>query len=226
MTSPKIYAFIFARGGSKGVPGKNIKMLAGKPLIAHAIEAARKSRHVSKIFVSTDEIKIAETARQYGAEIIDRPSALAGDDSNERDAWRHAIEKVDAFDIFVSVPATCPLRSVGDIDACIEKLIAMPEADTVFTVTRSHSNPYTTMIARGADGIAQKIVRGSDASNRQQAPEVFDIVGVAYATRPQSVMSQKTIWDGKIQTVVVPQERALDIDTEFDFKIAELLLKN
>ncbi len=227
MAYQKIYGFIFARGGSKGVSRKNIRPLAGKPMIAYAIESAKESTYIQRIIVSTEDEQIAQVAKHYGAEVpFMRPMELAEDASSERDAWRHAIEQVGTFDVFVSIPVPCPLRSPKDIDACIEKLLKSPDADIVFTVTRSHSNPYTTMVSLAENGLAQRILCGTNASNRQQAPSVFDVVGVAYATRPQAVMTQNPIWDGKLRTVEVPQERALDIDTEFDFLVADLLLKN
>jgi CMP-N-acetylneuraminic acid synthetase len=178
------------------------------------------------VVVSTDSDEIKKIAEKFGAKTISRPPALATDDSPERLAWRHAIENSEPFDIFVSVPAPCPLRNVSDIDRCVETLLNNPDTDTVLTVTRSHGNPYSTMVSLDAAGVAGKLIPGHSSSNRQEAPKVYDIVGVAYATRPEFVMRADGIWDGKIKTVEVPQERALDIDTEYDFKVAELLLTN
>jgi N-acylneuraminate cytidylyltransferase len=119
----KTYAFIFARGGSKGVPGKNIKEMCGKPLIAYSIEIAQEIDDIEKIFVSTEDDNIATVAKKYGAGIIPRPSNLAQDDSPEWLAWQHAIkwlvERGDYFDIFISLPTTSPLRNKNDITHCL-----------------------------------------------------------------------------------------------------------
>src|SRR5947209_3702567 len=120
----KIETFIFARGGSKGVPGKNIRALAGRPLIAHAIDAALQTPGLDRVTVSTDDPAIADIARRSGADVpFMRPADLASDTASEWQAWRHAIHELQAqgqdFDTFVSVPAVCPLRSPIDILACL-----------------------------------------------------------------------------------------------------------
>ena len=122
----KIFAFIFARGGSKGLPRKNILPLNGKPLIAHSIDVAKKIENIEKIFVSTDDDLIKTVAIEYGATVINRPKKLARDDSPEIEAWRHAIkylqDKNIHFDVFVSLPATAPLRNDLDVRNCIKTL--------------------------------------------------------------------------------------------------------
>ena len=127
----KTYAFIFARGGSKGVPGKNIKEICGKPLIAYSIEIAKEIEYIEKIYVSTEDDNIANVAKKYGADIIPRPHNLAQDDSPEWLAWQHAVkwlgEKGESFDIFVSLPATSPLRNKKDITQCLRLLSVADE---------------------------------------------------------------------------------------------------
>lgn len=218
-------AFVFARGGSKGVPGKNIRPLAGKPLIAHAIETACKSKYIERVVVSTDDKAIAAAAKAAGAEVpFMRPPELATDESPEWLAWQHAIKNTGVKDIFVSVPATCPFRSVEDIDRCIETLMKQYDTDVVITATPAHSNPYFTGITADKNGLVSLVASPSGrVVRRQDAPRVWNIVGVAYAARPDFVLHAQGLWDGKVRMVEVPQERALDIDTEFDFKIAELL---
>jgi len=231
--SNKTCAFIFARGGSKGVRGKNIRDLAGKPLIAYAIETAKKSRFVERVIVSTDDEEIAKVALSSGADVpFMRPAELAGDASPEWLAWQHALGEVkkiygaDSCPVFVSVPATCPFRSVDDIDNCIEALVGDKKADIAITVTASHSNPYFTMVTEDADGYAQLAAKPQNPiARRQDAPKVMDIVGVAYAARPEFVMAAKGMWEGRVKCVEVAQERALDIDTEHDFLMAELLMR-
>ena len=119
----KTIAFIFARGGSKGLPNKNIKLLGGIPLIGHSILSAKENNSISAIYVSTDSQKIKDVAIELGANIIDRPDNLATDNSPEWFSWRHAVEELGdkgiKFDCFVSLPATAPLRSDDDINQCI-----------------------------------------------------------------------------------------------------------
>lgn len=224
-------AFIFARGGSKGVPRKNLRNLAGKPLLAHSIATARQSRYIQRVVVSTDDAEIAAVARQYGAEVpFMRPAELATDSASEWLAWQHAIRMIGChdtkpnFDVFVSVPATAPLRSVHDVDACIE-LLVQPNTDVVITVTEAHRNPYFNMVVLGEDRSARLVMadRGTIV-RRQDAPQVYDVTTVAYAARPAYVLSAQGFWPGQVKAVVVPPERALDIDTELDIAFAEFLM--
>lgn len=226
----KVIAFIFARGGSKGVPGKNVKPLAGKPLIAHAIAVARASAGIGAVIVSTDDPAIAAVAREYGAEVpFMRPPELAQDTSSEWLAWRHAIEWVQRergpFDLFVSLPTTSPFRSVDDVAAVIAAMAADPLADVAITVAESNRSPYFNMVKRDADGYAELVIaQQGKVIRRQDAPAVFDITTVAYAARPGFVLSANGLFEGKVCTVVVPAERALDIDTPYDFRLAEALV--
>lgn len=230
MTAPAI-GFIFARGGSKGLPGKNIRPLAGKPLIAHSIARGRASRYIERIIVSTDSAEIAETAKKWGAEApFLRPAELAQDTSREWQAWQHALtwlrdhgEALPEF--FVSLPCTAPLGSAEDVDACIERLRDGP-FDLVFTVTAAHRNPYFNMVVIDPAGAA-RLVNPPNATiyNRQSAPVTYDITTVAYVARPDFILAANGMWDGRVGTVEIPAERALDIDTAHDFRIAELMLQ-
>src|ERR1043166_2503593 len=161
MTSdrPRTIGFVFARGGSKGVPGKNIKPLAGKPLIAYAIETARACPLLETVIVSTDDAQIAAIAREYGAEVpFIRPAVLAADDSPEWLAWQHAIRTIQAergeFDIFVSVPTTSPFRSTEDVTGCIKTLRDNPETDVVLSVRDAERSPYFNMVYLDGAGYA------------------------------------------------------------------------
>ena len=152
MSEKNIQAWIFVRGDSLGLPGKNVKPLLGKPLIAYTIEAARKSRFIKDVFVSTDSPTVAATAEQYGAIIpFLRPAELAVFGSPVRNAWRHAIEwnrKQDEFprmDIMVALPVTTPLRTPAEIDQAIE-LYLQGDCDTVTAVVRSNQHPARTMV--------------------------------------------------------------------------------
>ncbi len=227
-SQPVIHAWIFARGGSKGLPGKNIKMLAGKPLIAWAIDSARQSRHVTEVFVSTDSPEIAEAARRHGAIVpFLRPAELASDQAPERLAWRHAIEweasqaLYPAMDILVSVPATTPFRTGADIDACIE-LFLKGEAETVIGVTPSDRHPAFNMVALDADGYAALAMpRTEKIHRRQDAAPVYNITTAAYVTAPAFVLKTMSYMEGRVRACILPPACAIDIDTAADFRMAE-----
>jgi CMP-N-acetylneuraminic acid synthetase len=226
----KAVAFIFARGGSKGLPGKNIRPLGGKPLIAWAIEHALAVRRISRVIVSTDAVEIAEVARAHGAEVpFIRPPELAGDDSPEWLAWRHALNYLlesDGVlpDAMVSVPTTAPLRLPEDIENCLDEY-EKGESDMVITVTDAHRSPYFNMVKIHADGTVGLVIPPESAvARRQDAPQVFDMTTVAYVARPEFVIARSAAFEGRVRHVHVPVERALDIDTLLDFRIAECLL--
>jgi CMP-N-acetylneuraminic acid synthetase len=225
---PYVVGAIFARGGSKGVPRKNVRPLAGKPLIAYAIETALASELIERVIVSTDDAEIAAIARQYGAEVpFMRPPELARDDSPEWLAWQHAIRALEEerkIDLFVSIPPTSPLRAVEDVEACIKTLMES-DADVVVTVKPAGRSPYFNMVRLDATGYARLVIPPDQALRRRQdAPAVFDMTTVAYAARPEFVLKADSLFAGKVKAVVVPLERALDIDTELDFAFAEFML--
>jgi len=224
-----IVGFIFARGGSKGILNKNIRLLVGKPLIAYSIEAALRSNYIDRVVVSTDSEKIANVARSFGADVpFIRPSELARDNSPEILAWRHALETLNGadnrIDVFVSIPPTAPLRSTEDIDDCI-RVFLEGETDAVITVRNAARHPSFNMVMLNEQGFANLVLPPDETiTRRQDAPKVFDVTTVAYVFRPDFIMKMKSLFDGKIRTVVIPEERAVDIDTELDFQFAEFIL--
>jgi CMP-N-acetylneuraminic acid synthetase len=226
----KSVVFIFARGGSKGVPGKNIKPLGGKPLIAHAIKVGLATPTVETVIVSTDDLAIAEVARVHGAEVpFMRPLDLALDHSPEWLAWRHAInwyrDHRGEFDVFVSLPTTSPFRTIADVEKTIQALTSAEDVDIAITVTEANRSPYFNMVKVDPDGYSQLVIPPTtDVVRRQDAPVVFDITTVAYAVRPQFVLESGSIFAGRVKAVQVPRERSLDIDTPFDFLVAEALV--
>ncbi|WP_432240584.1 cytidylyltransferase domain-containing protein [Herbaspirillum robiniae] len=228
----RVIAFIFARGGSKGLPGKNVRPLAGKPLIAHSIDIARRCQFVETVIVSTDDEEIAAVARSHGAEVpFMRPSELATDTAPEWLAWRHAIEWVRTqrgdFDIFLSLPATSPFRTVEDVEACVRTLEEDAATDVVVTVRAAERSPYFNMVVLNEDGKAELVIKPTSAvSRRQDAPVLYDITTVAYAARPQFILCAERLFDGIVRTVNVPAERALDIDTPYDFMLAEAIARH
>ncbi|MFC5299828.1 cytidylyltransferase domain-containing protein [Azospira restricta] len=231
MVSPSLrtVCFVFARGGSKGLPGKNIKLLAGKPLIAHSIDLARSSSRIETVIVSTDDPAIAEAARQAGAEVpFMRPAELASDTAPEWLAWRHAIDWFERergrFDVFLSLPPTSPFRALEDVEGCLDALAADPAADVAITVREAERSPYFNMVSLDQQGYAGLVIPPAGGiSRRQDAPKVYDITTVAYAARPQFVQRAGRLFEGAVRTVRVPAERALDIDTPYDFELAQAI---
>lgn len=221
------YAFVFARGGSKGIPGKNIRQLVDKPLLGHSIAIANELNEIDHCFVSTDSEEIAEVGEEFGATIINRPADMALDGSPEWLAWRHAIDWVfdnyGIFDRFVSLPATAPLRMPEDVRLCLRELTE--GVDAVVTMTPAQRSPWFNMVKAVEGGYLNILLDGDEKIvRRQDAPHAYDLTTVAYVLRPEFVKTNDTLWQGRVKGVEVPQERALDIDTEFDFKIAEYIM--
>ena len=224
-------AFIFARGGSKGLPGKNVRPLCGKPMIAWSIEHAKAVKRIHRIIVSTDSEEIAAVARQYGAETpFMRPDELARDDSPEWLAWRHALSYLQESEgtlpeAMVSVPATAPLRIPEDIERCLDDF-SQGGADVVVTVSEAHRSPYFNMVKRNVDGTVGLVIPPTtNVTRRQDAPAVFDMATVAYVVRPEFVLTCNALFEGRVRAITVPAERAIDIDTLLDFQTAECLMK-
>lgn len=223
------FAFIFARGGSKGLPGKNIKPLAGKPLLKYSIDTALASDLIEQVFVSTDDQAIAQVAIEGGATLIERSAELATDQSPEWLSWRHAVEwateHYGSFDGFVSLPATSPLRSQEDVEAAILKRQA-ETADICIAVTPASRSPYFNMVKYNETGFVELVNQPEgEVSRRQDAPKVFDITTVVYATTPQFVLNNYGLFSGKVASIEVPKARAVDIDDIYDFRLAEAIIK-
>ena len=230
MASNGVVAFVFARGGSKGLPGKNLRLFAGKPLIAHAIEHALAVSRIDRVIVSTDSPDIASVARDYGAQVpFLRPAELAADDSPEWLSWRHALKFIQEEmgvlpGAMVSVPVTAPLRRPEDIERCLD-LYSKGGADVIVTVSQAHRSPYFNMVQRRPDGTVALVVQTSrEFARRQDVPAVFDMTTIAYVADPEFVLSRDSIFQGRVKAVEIPPERAIDIDTLLDFEMAEFLL--
>ena len=223
-------AFIFARGGSKGLPNKNLLPLNGKPLIAWAIQQALSVERIESVIVSTDSVEIASTAKLFGAEVpFMRPTELATDRSPEWLSWRHALnwfkKETGHFpECFVSIPTTSPLRESSDIDRCLD-LFGEVDCDAVVTITESHRSPYFNMVRKNESGRIELISKPEgQIFNRQDVPLTYDMTTLCYVARPQFIMRAESLFDGVIHGVTVPKERSIDIDTQVDFEICEYLL--
>ena len=230
---PVIHAWIFARSGSKGLPGKNIRPLMGKPLIVYSIETAQQSRYIRDVFVSTDSPDIAAVAEQYGAIVpFLRPAELSSDTASERLAWRHAIQwnqsqkQFSPMDIFVSLPTTTPLRTPEEVDEAIE-LYLKGKADTVIAVSRSARHPAFNMVYVDKDRYAKVILGQYEewVPNRQAYPTAYDITTAVYVSGVDYIMTNDSYLKGRVQAIIIPEDHGIDIDTLIDFQHAELLME-
>ena len=211
------------------MPGKNIKQLNGKPLLQYSIETAKATPAIGGIFVSTDCSEIASVAIENGVEVIKRPAYLATDDAPEWLAWRHAVdyvsEKYGSFDCFVSLPATSPLRTPLDVTSAI-KIFANSDVDICISITPASRSPYFNMVKTDLDGnLSLGAIEDAVISRRQDAPAMYDITTVVYVTSPSFVNLKSSIFEGKVKGVIVPKERAVDIDDIYDFMLAEAIVK-
>lgn len=222
---------ICARGGSKGVKNKNIRDLSGKPLIAHSIEQARASQLFDAIAVSSDSYEILEMARRYGADVlIERPAELATDDAAKLPVIQHCVTQTEKqlhriFDILVDLDATSPLRIVEDIKGAI-KLLEQSNASNVITAAPARRSPYFNLVEVDDYGVAflsktptNPIIR------RQDSPKCFDMNASIYIWRRQALFDQPTLFSARTHLFLMPEERSIDIDTELDFEIVEMLIK-
>jgi CMP-N,N'-diacetyllegionaminic acid synthase len=227
--SMKRLCTICARGGSKGVPGKNIKPIGGKPLIAHSIAQARESGLFDAIAVSSDSEDILALARQYGADVlVRRPAELATDTAAKLPVIRHAVEQVEQergvrYDILVDLDATSPLRSAADIVAAVA-LLDEAAAGNVLTAMPARRSPYFNMIELGADGkVALAKQLATPVVRRQDAPQCFDMNASIYVWRRAVLFEAASLFNDGTRLYVMPEERSIDIDSELDLKLVELI---
>lgn len=222
-------ALIPARGGSKGLPGKNIRLLYGKPLIAWTIEAALASRRIDRVIVSTDEEAIAAAGRSCGAEVpFLRPSHLAQDDSLAIDNYLYTVHRLQQEfhlkeDAFVVLQPTSPLRRPEDIDAAVD-LFIQNKADSVISVTElSHPIAWTKTIR--PDGTLRDYFDTEEVvKNRQAYQPVYIPNGAVFVLRYSLLKRNYTYYSEKTYPYIMPPERSVDIDTLFDFELAEYVL--
>jgi len=225
----KSICFIGARGGSKGVPCKNTKKLAGKPLIAYAIESALDSKLFEHVVVSTDDPKIARISKKYGAEIpFVRPKKLATDNSSMVDVLTHGIKKLRSldydFDFFVSRDCTVPFIQKKDISGAI-RILQTKNCNAVFGVYKQHLNPYFNMMEVNNKGFLELSKKLRHRVNRRQdAPIVYQLNGL-FAFKPEKLLKYNNTIMPKILPYEILPETGLMIDTDLEFKFAELILQ-
>jgi CMP-N-acetylneuraminic acid synthetase len=221
----KTIAIIPARGGSKGIPHKNICLLAGKPLIAHTIETALAAKSINRVIVSTDDPLVGSVSKQCGVEVVWRPADICGDSASSESALLHVLshfEQLEGYnpDLVVFLQCTSPLTTPEDIDGTVQALID-EEADTALTVAPFHyflwkQNTKGTAIGINHNKYYRQI--------RQELNSQFIETGAVYVMRCDGFKRDRHRFFGKTTTYIMPQERCLEIDEVIDFRIAEMLL--
>jgi CMP-N,N'-diacetyllegionaminic acid synthase len=226
----KILAIIPARGGSKGLPRKNIKELNGKPLIAYTIEAAQKSKYIDRIIVSTEDKEIEKVSKNWEAEVpYLRPKEMAIDTSSVVDCIIHMMnwlkDKEDYKpDYICLLQCTSPLRAGCDIDGAIEKLFET-NMDGVVSVCEAEVNPYWTNVFEG-NRLKYFLEQGKNIIRRQDLPKIYRLNGAIYVMKTEVFLRKKTFETNDITGYIMSSKNSIDIDTLIDFKFAELLLKD
>lgn len=222
-------AFIFARGGSTGIPQKNLQKIGDFSLIARAIRTALAVGEISEVILSTDDEEIAEEGRLHGARTpFVRPAELASAKTPEWQAWQHAVghPSIKPFDTFISVPPTAPLRTSGDLECCLQ-FYHEGSADLVLTGTGSARSPFFNLVKRdqeGAISVFSKLDGG--ITRRQDAPQTYDLTTVAYVSSPGHILNSTGVFDGTVGLIHVPRARAVDIDEQIDLETARFYFEN
>jgi CMP-N,N'-diacetyllegionaminic acid synthase len=221
-------ATICARGGSTGLPGKNVRALHGKPLIAYTIEQALVSVSIDRVFVSTDSEEIAAVARAYGAEVpFLRPADLATASAAKLPVISHLVDHVVAsgatVDRIIDLDPTSPLRRGEDIEACLTLLD--DATDCVITAYPAEKNPYFNMVElEDGHAVLSKRGTGDAVVARQQAPAVFAMNASIYVWHRHTLVHG--LWNGRTKIHVMPRERSIDVDSLIDFRLVEMLMEN
>ena len=222
-----VLAIIPARGGSKGLPKKNIKQLGDKPLIAWSIDAAKASKKITKTIVSSDSDEIIKIAKQFGAEIpFKRPDDLASDTASTKDVLIHAINfyksKNIYFDYLVLLQPTTPFRDSKMIDEMIDEMIEK-DIDMVVSVKETSANPYYVLFEENDNGFLTKS-KNANFTRRQDCPTVYEYNGSVYVIKVESLLKYNSLSFPKTIKYVMDNYHSVDIDNQFDFDFAEFLL--
>jgi CMP-N,N'-diacetyllegionaminic acid synthase len=219
----KVLAIVPARGGSKGLPSKNIRMIAGKPLLAYTIQCARRSRSIDRLVVSTDAEAIANIAREAGAEVIMRPAAFATDEAPTELALLHALDTLKAVDGYepdavMTLEPTSPLRSPELIDRCVDAM-CRHDADSILTVTETREC-FGTIV----DGRFEYLIK-NQARRRQERAPLYRESSTVYLTRVQTLRTRRSVLGERLYPVIVDPAEAIDINSPLDLAVAEAVLR-
>ncbi|KYK21451.1 hypothetical protein AYK25_03650 [Thermoplasmatales archaeon SM1-50] len=223
----QILAIIPARLGSKRIPKKNIKMLYGKPLLAYTIESVKHSHHVNRFVVSTEDKNIAKISQSYDAEVIIRPSELARDESPTEEVIFNVLEQLRMKEryipeIIILLQPTSPLRTTEDIDNAIG-VFSDSLGDSLISVTEYDHTPYWAF--RIEKGFLKREFSKEAHARSQVFPKLYRPNGSIFITRVKTFLNIRSFYTNQIIPYIMPRERSIDIDDEFDFSIAEFLIK-
>ena len=222
---------ICARGGSRGLKNKNIKLFHGKPLIYWTLKMAKQIKGFDEIIISTDSKKIRSICENYGFKILFlRPKSLAKDNSPEWRVWKHAVKFVEnkykkKVNKVLNLPVTSPNRKINDVKKCI-KLFNKKKFDSIMCVYESQNNPYFNMVNKFKDSRIKVVFNQKKYFTRQRAPKLFNLTTVANITSGKFILKKNSIFEGKVGSVMVSKNNAIDIDNIEDFRYAEYLFKN
>jgi CMP-N-acetylneuraminic acid synthetase len=222
-----IIGIIPARGGSKGIPRKNIRLLCGKPLIAYSIQEALKSKLIQRIFVSTEDYEISQIASNYKAEVIRRPMELALDNTPSLPVFQHLIQHLEIkenylTDIIVILQPTSPLRITDDIDGALQKFLNI-KCDSIVSICETE-HPPQWMYTLQEDKLISLLTNDVKILRRQDAPKIYRLNGAVYVTTKNIIINQNAIMGQDTRGYIMPADRSVDIDGLIDFKLAEALL--
>ncbi len=225
-----IVCLICAREGSVGIKNKNTILFHNRPLIEWTFKIAKQIKKFRKIYVSTDSKKIIKIAKKNKIEVpFKRPKNLAKLDSKEIDVWKHLLnylKKIKQYpDILVVMSVTSPLRKKNQIIYSIEKFIK-DKTDALITVKESDRNPYFNMVELDKRGLAKIVINKTKFYRRQKAPKVYSMSTICYVVKPDFILKTKNIFDGKVSVAKFDRESSIDIDDNFDLKLARIFFKN
>lgn len=230
ISGKRVLALISARGGSKGLPGKNIRCLAGKPLIVYSIEAALQAENIDRVVVSTDSQEIADVARQSGAEVpFMRPSELARDDTPSLPVSQHAVAWLRehegwSCDILAELPPVAPLRTIHDIEAALS-MLTESGADSVISLCAVEGAYHPYWMKRiDNDRVIPLMNLPREYTRRQDLPPVYRRNGALIAVWTHVLMEKNSYYGDEIRGYLMPEARSIDIDNELDFAVAEVLM--
>lgn len=215
----KTLAVITARGGSKGLPGKNVMVAGGKPLVAWTVEAAVSAECVDRVILSSDDDDIIAAAKSAGSEIpFRRPDYLSDDTASSIDVVLHAIDKVPGYDYVVLLQPTSPLRTSADIDAAF-KLLLESGGESCVSICEADQSPYLMYQVAGTNKLKRILPEICGVTRRQDLPLTYVLNGAIYIAKVDWLLEKRNFIDVDTQGYIMPKERSLDIDTAADFEI-------
>jgi len=222
----KILAIIIARGGSKGVPRKNIKIAGGKPLLAWMFEAAKQSKYIDRLILSSDDSEIISVAKKIGCDApFVRPLEFSQDKSSVSDVVIHALNEIKGFDYVMMLQPTSPLTITEDIDGCIDFFINS-KAKSIVSVAEPQKNPYWAFTMEEENKLVPVFGQKYFNQQRQELPMVYIPTGAFYMAQSKWFLENKSFYTDATLGYLIPTERSLDIDSELDFKVFEAIINS